>query len=89
MLKVEIEEKGLVKRLEQMVKTAAKAYIREKASAILQVYQGINATKVAKTGLLQKRHPETVRTWVHNFNAQGISSFFIKEGRGRKAAYFP
>lgn len=89
MLQVEITEKSKIEQLETLVKTSPKPHVREKASAILQVHEGTSATQVAKTGLLQRRHPKTVRSWVHNFNAEGTSSFYVEEGRGRNPSFFP
>ena len=89
MLQVEITEKRTIEQLEVLVKTSPLPHVREKASAILQVHSGISATQVAKTGLLQQRHPRTVRTWVHNFNAEGTSSFYVEDGRGRNPSFFP
>lgn len=89
MLKVEIREEETIERLSKLVKTALEPHVREKASAILKVHGGTSATQVARCGLLQERHPETIRTWVHNFNTEGIASFYVESGRGRKAAFFP
>ena len=63
--------------------------MREKASAILQVYEGKSATKVAQEGLLQTRHPRTVRNWIHRFNEEGFESLAVRKGRGRFPATAP
>jgi len=44
---------------------------------------------VALHGLLKPRDPDSVRDWVHRYNAEGIDGLSIKPGRGRKPAYFP
>jgi len=47
-------------QLKQIRDTHKKAYMRECASAILKVSQGIPPCEVAFTGLLKPRKPDTV-----------------------------
>ncbi len=68
---------------------APKAYVRERAAALLKVADGASAAAVARTGLLKPRHPDTVCTWVTRFRAEGSASLTIRSGRGRHPAFFP
>lgn len=68
---------------------SAKAYMRERAAAILKIADGTCAANVAANGLLRVRQQETVRDWLTRYQHQGIQGLVIKPGRGRKPAFFP
>lgn len=80
------EEKA---ELIEMRDHADKPYLRERASAILQVAQGHSGRWVARNGLLRPRKPDTVYGWLNRYEADGIEGLPIEAGRGRKAAYDP
>jgi transposase len=44
---------------------------------------------VARERLLRPRHPETVYLWLNRWEAEGIDSLPIRDGRGRKPAFSP
>jgi transposase len=67
----------------------AKAYRRERASAILQVADGKVASHVAAEGLLVRRDPDTVYGWLDRYDDEGIDGLTIAGGRGRKPTSFP
>jgi hypothetical protein len=46
-----------------------RAYLRERAAALLKVADGQTAQQVALHGLLKVRRPDTVRQWLHHFQA--------------------
>lgn len=75
-------------RLEQVIKTSPKPYLRERAAAILKVADGEVAYQVARTGLLRPRDPDTVYGWLQRFESAGVAGLTIRPGRGRKAAFF-
>jgi len=87
MLKLEITKEEQ-KQLERVILTHEKAYMRERASAILQISQGKSGLQVAQNGLLQKRRENTVYEWVHRYKAEGIKGLKNREGRGRKPSFF-
>lgn len=89
MLKVEIQEEQELRMLEEMVKRHPKPYVRERASAVLKVHQGVSARQVALQRLLQVRQPDTVRSWIHAYNEGGLSRLYHEPGRGRKPAFPP
>jgi hypothetical protein len=75
--------------LERLRDTAPKAYLRERAAAILKVARGIPAAWVARDGLLRPRDPDTVYAWLNRFAAVGPAGLAIRPGRGRKPAFSP
>jgi len=75
--------------LERLRDTAKKAYLRERAAAILKVAQGIPGSVVAQYGLLRPRRPDTVYAWLNRFQSEGVAGLTIKPGRGRKPAFSP
>lgn len=77
------------RELEQARDKHPKAYIRERCAAILKIAAGQSAHQVALAGLYKKRAPDTVYTWLHRYQAEGVEGLFMREGRGRKAAFFP
>ena len=75
--------------LTRMVKRDAKAYRRERASAVLQVADGGIAARVAAEGLLVPRDPDTVYGWLNRFAKHGVAGLTIAPGRGRKPTLSP
>lgn len=68
---------------------AEKAYLRERAAALLKIAAGQSAHAVAQEGLLRPRQPDTVYEWLDRYEAEGVAGLTIRDGRGRKAAYEP
>ena len=66
-----------------------KAYMRERTSAILKIAHGASGRQVALHGLLRERDPDSVYSWVHAYQAEGLAGLRIKSGRGRKPAFSP
>lgn len=75
-------------RLEQMVRSDPKPYLRERAAAILKVAAGEVAFQVARSGLLRPRDPDTLYAWLARFEQDGVEGLTISPGRGRKPAFF-
>ena len=67
----------------------AKAYVREKAAAILKVADGQSVRQVAAAGLLRPRQPKKVGAWIDRYLSQGRAGLLVRQGRGRKPAFFP
>lgn len=76
-------------RLERMRDCASKAYLRERAGALLKIADGMSGKQVAEQGLLKRRKPDTVYEWYHRYVDEGIEGLKIREGRGRKPAFSP
>ena len=66
-----------------------KAYVRERAAAILKVADGQSVRQVALHGLLKRHEPETVSEWIKRYLSEGLEGLLVKPGRGRKPAFFP
>lgn len=75
--------------LEQVRDTHPKAYLRERAAALLKIADGMSGLQVSQAGLLRPRDPDTIYRWVERYRAQGLAGLVIRAGRGRKPAYFP
>lgn len=67
----------------------AKAYVRERAAAILKVAAGTSMRQVAAHGLLQTRTEEAVSEWIDRYLEEGLTGLQVRKGRGRKPAFSP
>jgi transposase len=75
--------------LEKIRDNASKAYLRERASALLKIGAGMSASQVADHGLLKRRQYQTVCDWVQRYQAEGVKGLMIRRGRGRKVSFSP
>jgi transposase len=75
--------------LEKVRDTHPKAYLRERAAAILKIAEGKSGLHVSQAGLLRRRDPDTIYRWVERYREHGLAGLVIRAGRGRKPAYFP
>jgi hypothetical protein len=66
-----------------------KPYLRERAAALLKIADGKSARQVALDGLLKPRDPDSVYSWVHRYETEGLKGLRVKAGRGRKPAFSP
>lgn len=69
--------------------TDPRAYLRERAAALLKIADGMSAPRVARAGLLRHRRQATVYEWLDRFRAEGLAGLVIRPGRGRKPAFSP
>lgn len=74
--------------LETVRDTHCKAYMRERAAAILKIADGMSGLQVSQEGLLKARDPDTIYRWVHRYQQEGMAGLKIRSGRGRKPVYF-
>ena len=75
--------------LERMRDTHEKAYLRERAAALLKIAAGGVPSQVAEQGLYKPRDPDTIYSWLNGYEAKGIAGLQIKGGRGRKPLFSP
>ena len=54
-----------------------------------EIADGLVAVEVARQGLLKPRDPDTVYSWLHRYEAEGLDGLRIRDGRGRKPAFSP
>jgi hypothetical protein len=66
-----------------------KAYMRERATALLKINSGTSPHQVALHGLLKPRDPDTIYAWMDRWEAEGLAGMEIHPGRGRKPAFSP
>jgi transposase len=88
LLKIELNAEERTE-LEAIRDTHERAYMRERAAAILKVADGQSGLQVAKHGLLKRRKVDAIYDWIHRFKADGVEGLKIKPGRGRKPAFSP
>jgi transposase len=84
-----ILSEGEVSQLTETCNCAEKAYLRERASAILKLAKSLTTEQIASSRLLRPRARQTVAIWFHRFQSDGIKGLEIKVGRGRKPAFSP
>jgi len=73
--------------LEEMSKHHPKAYLRERAAALLKVAKGMSIRQVAEVGCLKRREWETVAKWVKGYEQRGLRGLYLRAGRGRKRRF--
>src|SRR2546428_9529778 len=68
----------------------SKAYVREKAAAILKIAdERLPALQVASHRLLKRRDDNTVRSWLRRYLQGGLAGLLVQKGRGKKPAFSP
>lgn len=70
--------------LEEMRDHDSKAYLRERAAALLKLADGMSVHAVAQGGLLRRRKPDTVYGWLDTFQEKGIAGLSQRPRRGKK-----
>lgn len=75
--------------LVDLQKHSPKPYLRERAGAILKLAKKHTAIDIASHGLLQKRHRETVSTWLRRYEAQPSRRSDDNQWAREKARFFP
>lgn len=70
--------------LEEMRDQHARAYLRERAAALLKIAAGMSVYAVAQGGLLRRRKPDTVYNWLNTFQEKGIAGLYQPRRRGKK-----
>ncbi|RKU15745.1 hypothetical protein C6501_06160 [Candidatus Poribacteria bacterium] len=78
-----------LEELRHLRDTGEPAYLRERAAALLKIAAGTSPHKVVQSGLLKKRKPDTVYTWLQRYREAGVMGLRHKPGKGRKPAFAP
>jgi hypothetical protein len=78
-----------VAELEAVRDRHPKAFLRERAAAVLKVAAGQTLTDVAEAGLLKRHEPETVHLWIKRYLERGVAGWKVASGCGRKAKFSP
>lgn len=58
-----------------------RAYLRERAAALIKIAQGQSACAVAQRGLLRHRDPDTVYRWLNRYEAEGFAGLIQRSRR--------
>jgi hypothetical protein len=69
--------------LEHIVRRDDRPYMRERASALLQIADGQSAQWVSQHGLLRRRKPDTVIGWLNAYEQGGVAALVHKPRRKR------
>jgi hypothetical protein len=51
----------------------ARPYVRERGAALLKIADGQSPHRVARSGLLKPRDPDTVYAWLDRYQAEGAA----------------
>lgn len=69
--------------LEQVLRRDPRPYMRERASALLQIGAGRSPHWVSQHGLLRRREPDTVIRWLNAYEQGGVAALVHKPRRRR------
>ncbi|NLF12150.1 MAG: helix-turn-helix domain-containing protein [Anaerolineaceae bacterium] len=69
--------------LERVLRRDSRPYMRERASALLQIADGRSAHWVARQGLLRAREPDTVYRWLDAYEEGGVEALTQQPRRQR------
>jgi hypothetical protein len=69
--------------LEQIWRRDPRPYMRERASALLQIADGRSGHWVAQNGLLRRRKPDTVYDWLNAYEQGGAAALVQRPRRKR------
>lgn len=69
--------------LERVLRRDSRPYMRERASALLQIADGRSAHWVARQGLLRGREPDTVYRWLDAYEEGGVEGLVQLSRRKR------
>jgi len=51
----------------------SRPHVRERGAALLKIAEGTSPHRVAKSGLLKPRDPDTVYAWLDRYQAEGVA----------------
>lgn len=70
--------------LEAVREHDARAYLRERAAALLKIADGWSAHAVAQRGLLRKHKSDTVYGWLTAYQEKSLPGLYQRPRRGGK-----
>jgi transposase len=62
--------------------------IRERCAAILKIAEGESPHAVARHGLLKRRHPDTVYSWLNRYQHMGVEGLLTRRHGGNRRSPF-
>ena len=57
-------------------------YVRERGAALLKIAEGQSPHRVARSGFLKPRDPDTVYAWLGRYQAEGIAGLIARPQGG-------
>jgi hypothetical protein len=57
-------------------------YVRERGAAVLKIAEGQSPHRVARSGLLKPRDPDTIYAWLDRYEAEGIAGLIARPQGG-------
>lgn len=67
--------------LEAMRARHPKAYLRERAAALVKIAAGMSPRQVARHGLLRPRDPSAVNRWLTAYQTFGLGGLYVRPSR--------
>ena len=62
-------------------------YVRERGAAILKIAEGQSPHRVAQSGLLKPRDPDTIYAWLDRYEAEGVAGLIAHAHGGSRGRY--
>ena len=62
-------------------------YVRERGAAILKIAEGQSPHRVAHSGLLKPRDPDTVYAWLDRYETEGVAGLIAHPHGGSRGRY--
>ena len=62
-------------------------YVRERGAALLKIAEGTSPHRVARSGLLKPRDPDTVYAWLDRYQAEGVAGLIAHPHGGWRGRY--
>ena len=62
-------------------------YVRERGAAVLKIAEGQSPHRVAQSGLLKPRDPDTIYAWLGRYEAVGIAGLIAHPHGGSRGRF--
>ena len=62
-------------------------YVRERGAAVLKSAEGQSPHRVAQSGLLKPRDPDTIYAWLDRYEAEGAAGLIAHPHGGARGRY--
>jgi hypothetical protein len=61
--------------------------VRERGAAIIKIAEGQSPHRVARSGLLRPRDPDTIYAWLGRYQAEGVAGLIAHPHGGSRGRY--
>jgi hypothetical protein len=62
-------------------------YVRERGAAILKIAEGQSPHRVAQSGLLKPRDPDTIYAWLDRYETDGVAGLIAHPHGGSRGRF--